>query len=536
MTLMVRTIGARWMMVATLFAAALFLAVAPAYAGDAPNEWFNATGPVAPGLTQVDAIDVSGDADWYYFYATNTGDVQIAFDHLSGETKKLALFQWDGGQLNLLADAWAADYGGEVVTKPLSAGLYYVRVRGLDTGYTGGYTFTVTGAYVSASHPSNVQAHPTPVVVPEDSKGTYDSARGPVVPTRPYVGAIDVIGDVDWYYFYASGTGDVRIAINCRYGDSTDLTLYRWDGAYLRKLADGWAYSDSENNMVSESVPAGLYYVKVNGGSEDYTGGYDFTVSGTHATAQRPQGVSVPPAPVVLPEDGRSTPPYARGPLPPGRPHASAIEVIGDADWYCFFTSGVGEVKVGLNHRYGDAIALDLYWSRSDGLTYLDGAYAASYENCLLVKPLPAGLYYVRVEGLGEGNVGGYDLSVVGAKVVTSPSTGVYFSAAPYLSRYTHTYRKTYTIWGNITPQHATGSTQIKVKAYRRTKQSNGTYKYVYKKTFDTAISNASWSESSKYKGSVRLPYKGRWRLRAYHPADSMNKASYSSYRYVTVK
>lgn len=112
----------------------------------------------------------------------------------------------------------------------------------------------------------------------------------------------------------------------------------------------------------------------------------------------------------------------------------------------------------------------------------------------------------------------------------------VTFTSAPRFRTYTHRYGRTYTVWGYIQPKHTTGSAQIKVKAYKRIRQSDGTYKYVWKKTFKTKISNPSGSAYSKYKGYVKLPSRGKWRLRAYHAKDSVNAKSYSTYRYVTVK
>lgn len=112
----------------------------------------------------------------------------------------------------------------------------------------------------------------------------------------------------------------------------------------------------------------------------------------------------------------------------------------------------------------------------------------------------------------------------------------VYFSSAPRFSTYTHTYGKTYKVWGYLKPKHASGSTEFKVLAYRKEKQSDGSYKYVYRKSYSTKISNPSGSSYSKYTGYVKLPSKGKWRLRVRHIADSSNAKSYTSYRYVTAK
>ena len=109
------------------------------------------------------------------------------------------------------------------------------------------------------------------------------------------------------------------------------------------------------------------------------------------------------------------------------------------------------------------------------------------------------------------------------------------FSSAPAFKYYTQSYGKTYTVYGYIKPRHTAGTHGVVVKAYRKEKQSNGTYKYVYRKSFSTTAYDYG-SISTKYSGSVKLPYKGRWRLRAYHASCTKNASTYSSYRYVTVK
>jgi hypothetical protein len=58
----------------------------------------------------------------------------------------------------------------------------------------------------------------------------------------------------------------------------------------------------------------------------------------------------------------------------------------------------------------------------------------------------------------------------------------------------------------------------------------------VYKKTYSTRVANPSGARYSKYVAWVRLPLRGRWRLRAYHPCDTKHAATYSPYGYVRVR
>jgi hypothetical protein len=95
----------------------------------------------------------------------------------------------------------------------------------------------------------------------------------------------------------------------------------------------------------------------------------------------------------------------------------------------------------------------------------------------------------------------------------------------------TQTYGRSYTTYGYIQPYHSTSnSNKVKISAYR---YESG--KWVYRKSFTTAYKYYS-STKTKYSASVKLPYKGKWRIRAYHATDSTNYKTYSGYRYVTVK
>lgn len=111
----------------------------------------------------------------------------------------------------------------------------------------------------------------------------------------------------------------------------------------------------------------------------------------------------------------------------------------------------------------------------------------------------------------------------------------IYFTSVPH-SKYSMTYGKSYKVWGDVFPEHPTDSTQFQLLAYKRTKRSNGTYKYVYKAAYTTKVSNPSEIGSrSRYTGYMKLPSKGRWRIRVRHLEDAQNAKSYTGYRYVTV-
>jgi len=90
---------------------------------------------------------------------------------------------------------------------------------------------------------------------------------------------------------------------------------------------------------------------------------------------------------------------------------------------------------------------------------------------------------------------------------------------------------KTYYAKGYIEPRHYPTSGKVRIYAYR--KASNG--KYYYKASFAASYSYYSVSKT-RYRAGIKLPYRGSWRIRAYHPADTRNAATWGGYDYLTVK
>jgi beta propeller repeat protein len=91
---------------------------------------------------------------------------------------------------------------------------------------------------------------------------------------------------------------------------------------------------------------------------------------------------------------------------------------------------------------------------------------------------------------------------------------------------------KTYSVYGPLKPQQAVtpaSSKVVVIKAYRLQKG-----KYVLRRTFSAKVYN--YSTYSRYKASVKLPYTGKWRIRAYFQGSPTNAAMNSTYRYVKVQ
>jgi Tol biopolymer transport system component len=88
---------------------------------------------------------------------------------------------------------------------------------------------------------------------------------------------------------------------------------------------------------------------------------------------------------------------------------------------------------------------------------------------------------------------------------------------------------KSVTVTGTMKPRHASGTAPVKLYFYR---YEHG--RYQLRLLGNVTVTNYRTTES-KYSVKVKLPYKGKWRVRAWH-SDDAHPASYSGYDYITVK
>jgi hypothetical protein len=95
----------------------------------------------------------------------------------------------------------------------------------------------------------------------------------------------------------------------------------------------------------------------------------------------------------------------------------------------------------------------------------------------------------------------------------SSPRAGVAFTSAGYLR-----------------PRHTTGARNVKLYCYRYESGKWRLRKSLYAKNV------AYTSATTKYSARLSLPYRGRWRMRAFVAGDAKHASTYSSYRYVTVR
>ena len=116
-----------------------------------------------------------------------------------------------------------------------------------------------------------------------------------------------------------------------------------------------------------------------------------------------------------------------------------------------------------------------------------------------------------------------------------STSAAAVVSVRPYVSTpkapKTMKRSKYYKVYGYLKPGHRAGSYPVRIYKYKKT--SSGRWKkygYIKAKAYN-------YKGYTKYSRKIKLTKTGKWRLRAYAPADSGHAAAWSSgYDYVKVK
>jgi len=179
---------------------------------------------------------------------------------------------------------------------------------------------------------------------------------------------------------------------------------------------------------------------------------------------------------------------------------------------------------------------LDVLRSTNGGLTYAKVGTLVSEEDGDYSYRLPATYttvrYQVRYNGelFGFGGMGNLSRFSALSDVKTVKVRASIGRPKGYPSTGNDT--KTYSVYGSLKPQQTASAAAdgvVVVKCYRR--QSG---KWKLRKTVNAKVYD--YDTYSRYRASVKLPYTGRWRLRAYFKGSSINADKSSSYRYVRVR
>lgn len=181
----------------------------------------------------------------------------------------------------------------------------------------------------------------------------------------------------------------------------------------------------------------------------------------------------------------------------------------------------VGALTVGGDGVGGQTVTLQ---TSTNDVTFTDSAITATTDTdgSFVLSCRPRSKTYYRVRFEGTTSFVGTDSASISVLPVAKVSEPV----APK----TMSHRGYYSVAGHLWPRHTSGSTSaVRIQKYRYV---HGAWKYYG--SVKAKVRN--YSSYSKYSVSMRLQYTGRWRLRAYAPADSGHSEAWSSFDYVTVR
>ncbi len=184
-----------------------------------------------------------------------------------------------------------------------------------------------------------------------------------------------------------------------------------------------------------------------------------------------------------------------------------------------------GVLKSGDTPLEGQTVILQRLSGRTSG-SWIDVTSAETDENGYVRFSVPA-------------SSSGYNYTKTYYRLLFAGATGYdgvwtvsrYVDPKVYLSRpwphKSRVYRKrTYSWYANLKPRHSGKPVKMYFQRYYKGKWRHYTTRYA---------SAYNYSSYSRVKARYAIPYKGRWRVRAYHD-DGGHLPTYSSWRYVTVR
>ena len=388
--------------------------VATVTGGGGGETWADAA-DLAVGSSRSGEIETGGVVDWFRVQVRGSGSLTV---FTGGSTDTYGTLQNSSGS-ELATD----DDGGRgqnfSIEHAVSAGTYYIQVRGFSSSTTGSYTVHARFQSGGGGGGGETWADAVDLAV-----GSSRSGR------------LETDGDVDWFRVQVSHSGILTVFT----GGSTDTygTLQNSSGSELATDDDG---GRGRNFSIARSVSAGTYYIQVRGFSSSTTGSYT-----VHARFRRVDYTEAASARAALDSLGIE---YTA---------AAFIEAakVGNLDVVRLFVESGMDVNavdwrdrtaLPLAARYGHLSVVEFLVGAGASLTATDrhgstALHAAAYEGHLsVVKFLVGSGADVNARALHSAASGGR-LSVVeflvgaGADVNATNRYGV--TALPLAARYGH--------------------------------------------------------------------------------------------------
>ncbi|MCB4743984.1 MAG: PPC domain-containing protein, partial [Sulfurovum sp.] len=201
------------------------------------------------------SIEMAGDEDWFKVDITSTGTLVIGIAGQTADDINVSLY----GESNVsIVSGDSSNTLG--VSKRLTAGTYYVKVKHRSTTGIGSYDLATR--FTPSSTTSGVPSGET-----TDDDNIIDDAI-PVGSNSTTSGRINSAGDVDWFKIVIPRAGTFTVETNGI--TDTKGVLYDANGTEITSDDDS---GSGHNFKISRSITVGTYYVTVRHRDSSVTGG-----------------------------------------------------------------------------------------------------------------------------------------------------------------------------------------------------------------------------------------------------------------------
>ena len=314
-------------------------------------------------------IETGGDVDYFRVQVSRSGTLTV---YTTGSTDTYGTLQSSSGT-TLETDDDDGSGTNFSIARSVSAGTYYIAVRGYSSSETGSYT-------VHASFQSGGSGGGGSGGGSDDHSNTRSGATSLSL-GGSRSGRIETGGDVDYFRVQVSRSGTLTVYTT----GSTDTygTLQSSSGTTLETDDDD---GSGTNFSIARSVSAGTYYIKVEEYGNNDTGSY--TVHASFQSSGSGGGGSGGGS------DDHSNTRSGATSLSLGGSRSGRIETGGDVDYFRVQVSRSGTLTVyttGSTDTYGTL-------QSSSGTTLETDDDDGSGTNFSIARSVSAGTYYIKVE------------------------------------------------------------------------------------------------------------------------------------------
>ncbi|MCB4779008.1 MAG: pre-peptidase C-terminal domain-containing protein, partial [Sulfurovum sp.] len=330
-----------------------------------------------PNSTTSGSIEVAGDEDWFKIVIPTAGTLTV---YTTGSTDTEGfLYDANGTQLTFSDDMRSSDHNFGI-SKPLTAGTYYVKVKHHSSTEIGSYLLITSFAAGEISQAQVLDDH-----------GNSKNTATPIDLNGTTSGNIEAFGDIDYFKIVIPRGSVGRLTVYTTGSGDTKGELLDANGTQLVSDDNG----GTENNFrISQIVTAGTYYIKVKYYFASETGSYLLVTGFTpQAEVSSDHG------------DSRDT----ATPIDLNSTTSGSIDRAGDNDWFKIVIPTTGTLTV-YTTGSGDTAGY-LYDTNGTQLVYNDDVNGTN-KNFRISQIVTAGTYYVRVKNF-SGQAAGNDYTLI---------------------------------------------------------------------------------------------------------------------------